>query len=88
MPSGGITDHLRDYESIWFKGLDFLYKHEDKSPNDPVGESSIVYDEAVKSTCHVVNSQTLESFETKSLKIDINAVKDIDRFGNYKNYDR
>ena len=59
LPTLGVTDHLRDNQSIWLKGLDFLYKHEDKSPKDPVGESSIVYVEAVESPCHVVHSLTL-----------------------------
>ena len=84
LPSRGIADHLRNNESIWFKGPDFLYKPEDQWPNDPAGESSVAYEEAVKSPCHVVHSLTVESSEIESIKLDINAVIDIDRFGNYK----
>ena len=84
LPSREIADHLRDNESIWFKGPEFLYKPEDQWPNDPVGESSIAYEEAVKSPSHVVHSLTVESSETESIKLDINVVIDIDRFSNYK----
>jgi hypothetical protein len=84
LPSRGIADNLRDNESIWFKGPEFLSKPENQWPNDPVGESSVAYDEAVKSPCDVVHSLTVDSSETESTKMDINAIIDIDRFGNYK----
>ena len=61
MPSRGIADDLRNNESIWFKGPEFLSKSEDQWPSDPVGESNIAYDEAVKSSRDVVHSLTVET---------------------------
>ncbi len=84
MPSRGITDNLHDNESIWFKGPEFLSMPKEQWPNDPVGESSVAYDKAVKSPCDVVQSLTVDSSETESAKMDINAIIDIDWFGNYK----
>ena len=80
LASRGIADNLRDNKCIWFKGPVFLSKFEDQWPNDPVGESSVAYDEAVKSPCDVVHPLTVESSNAEPTKIDINVIIDIDRF--------
>ena len=84
MPSQGIPDDLCNNESIWFKGPEFLSKSEDQWPSDPVGESNIAYNEAVKSPRDVVHSLTVESSKTETTKLDVNAIIDINRFGSYK----
>ena len=85
LPSRGIADKIRDKESVWYKGPEFLSQPEDQWPSDPVATNSDeILSEVVKQPPGVVRSLAVKESESDATHADISTIIDINRFSTLK----
>ena len=86
LPSRGMADKVCDPESVWYNGPGFLSQPDNEWPVDPANvstESSEVLSEVLKQPPNVVRSLPVNSQESNEPEANIDAIIDINRFGNF-----